>query len=838
MKVSKKPGVLLTGIAATLMLGACGGGYKVKYYPVTGRYFEGVQAKSVYKAFLGSSIGTLNYLSDQEAKNSRHIANFIDSLVMNDEYTVLRRQLAQKVTKNDSDTVFTFDIKPGIKWYTYRGDAYKVAGKEQEVVADDFVKSAEVILNFNNSSKLAYLLEIFLDGAYEYYCYTMMGYLMNQMSAAQASYPASGKTKEGGKAYTIEDLQAGTVTPECKFNYKTLKNQSNELIALQLTNLVSYESKVDVSEINIQADQLADIAAFKRVGVKVGTNAHQLVYTLSSSMPFFPTALTYCPFLPVNRAFYDQQKANFGKKLDNILYCGPYLLTKYQGSEIVYTKNENYYDADKVHIERIEYKVLEDQIADSYTREEFENGRVDGFGLTPADKTGWEKYMTNGDPEHYGYENPYSPYVNARELDEIDSVYAFNVNVNRDPNTYNKDRKNSVVTKEEIMNANRALRIKEVRAMIIDGLALTKYGNVFVDKMGTTSPDQYAINTFIPKGFARDENDRDYVDYYFEAVAGHEGITKDEAEAKWKQQQYAGLEIPDTEEGYQYFKSTYVDSALEAIEKYNAACDAGTLLNDEGEPLTAADKITYPVKLEAYGSSSTQADYKEYEDALYQDLNEKMNGERLDPDIPYTNVDLPKAPAGGYSHFNIVMNTAITQQGAEALAASAGYTLGVVYGWGPDYADPLTYLHCYVDNGDMNTFTGHNADTQSYYLDGGEIAQENISRVYTEMVNEAARQTEDTATRYELFAEAEYYCHTEMYLWRPVHMNTQGWTASVSRAAGYENPNAPYGLAGYKMTGMWVLKDVPQGSARAEARRIQQELKDEAIKGGYIQIYD
>ncbi len=166
--------------------------------------------------------------------------------------------------------------------------------------------------------------------------------------------------------------------------------------------------------------------------------------------------------------------------------------------------------------------------------------------------------------------------------------------------------------------------------------------------------------------------------------------------------------------------------------------------------------------------------------------------------------------------------------------------MGIGMGWGPDYADPLTYYNCYTNKGDMNDFTGHNGDTLSYYVDEatGKIASKKISGEYTKKVNAAKAITEDTSRRYAAFAECEYMLHNDMCLWRPVHMDTQGYTASVSRAAGYENPNSSYGLAAYRLTGMWVLTEVPTAKERQACRALQEERKIVETRKGLIQIFD
>ena len=60
-------------------------------------------------------------------------------------------------------------------------------------------------------------------------------------------------------------------------------------------------------------------------------------------------------------------------------------------------------------------------------------------------------------------------------------------------------------------------------------------------------------------------------------------------------------------------------------------------------------------------------------------------------------------------------------------------------------------------------------------------------------------------------------------------MTSKVWAASFSRACGYENPTAHYGLADHSLVGIWILVDVPTGAERKAARDHQTELKEAAL---------
>ncbi|MFA5762452.1 MAG: hypothetical protein WC931_02575, partial [Bacilli bacterium] len=174
----KKTAFLLAALALVVPLSSCVGPEGDKLY-VTGPYLTGKEAKDTYNAYLGSTMATLNSAKSQSATDVRHIANFVDGLVMNNEYGILERQLASEASHDVNFQNFYFTIKEGIPWYTFDGQEYVAPNNEgidevQYVKADDFVNATQIILNYGNGSEIAYMVTLFVDGAWEYYCYTEM----------------------------------------------------------------------------------------------------------------------------------------------------------------------------------------------------------------------------------------------------------------------------------------------------------------------------------------------------------------------------------------------------------------------------------------------------------------------------------------------------------------------------------------------------------------------------------------------------------------------------------------------------------------------------------------
>jgi len=106
-----------------------------------------------------------------------------------------------------------------------------------------------------------------------------------------------------------------------------------------------------------------EITDFSQVGVKA-TDDYTLVYELEEPADFFLSMVTYNPFCPLSRSFYESLGGKFGgefdgaaesylygKSPDTIAYCGPYRITNFtENSTIVYTLNDTFWDAANANI--------------------------------------------------------------------------------------------------------------------------------------------------------------------------------------------------------------------------------------------------------------------------------------------------------------------------------------------------------------------------------------------------------------------------------------------------------------------------------------------------------
>lgn len=755
-----------------------------------GEYGAGLKFKTTYKSVIGTPPGNMNYLLAPDGSDLQHVANFVDGLVTNDAYGRLVKNLATSVEHEGYQT-FTFKIKKNVPWVDHNGKRARgiVNGKmtELKVTAHDFVHTAKQVLTYANHSNNDFMVAMFVEGAAEYAAITSVDSRMPNASPAV-------------KAAAME---------------KDMKDRFN------LTRTVN-------------ANQLEQIRRFELVGYKA-TDDHTLTIKLTEKAPFFPTMLTYAPFLPSNEAFVAETgmgDKGFGRGNELLLYNGPFTYSKIAGKKVHYKKNPLFHGgrvgedfdtatelvgtAHPVHIEEVIYTVAESGSTEDYTRKLYEAGDIDGFSINSKDNDGWKKYVVgepdadNKFPGSLEYDpndlenkpGPVNDEVNARWYDNIDYTWHMNINLNR-PLDVSATNQKSMLTDLELQNTNRALKIREVRELFVKSFDFPEYnvrhGN---DKIEQT---QHQLNTYVPRGFAIDENNKDYAETYYEVYAEKQGLTVEEATAKLEPGQYAGIYLSNEE-----------------LEPYRLRADKAIELYNENPANTP---ITFPVKIENIGALSlSEKDI----------LTDKFFADVMDARL---NIGLPK----GEVHYDLVVNDKMTSSELFSSTVQAGYAHVVTWGWAPDYGDPLSYLNSYVTNGNMAFAVGTAEAVQGYNLNAAGDALETVPSIlgkYDDLVRLGADEHEDFGERYRLFAEAEYELLNEVNIMVPLYNNGQGWNASLSKAFGYSNPTSSYGLSSNRLINMWILVNPVKRDKRYEVYDKYLKDKDAALLEGLNIIYD
>lgn len=163
---------------------------------------------------------------------------------------------------------------------------------------------------------------------------------------------------EDGLTYTFtlrEGLQWSNGTPltASDFVFSWLKQMSSD--ATNGYNFIMTDYIVNGAEYG------ENKAAAEEVGVKA-VDDRTLEVHLKNPTPYFLYLTTLSMYFPLNEAFVTEQGDNYGIKAENMIYCGPYVITSYDpavGTTMV--KNETYWDAANVAIPNVEVKIIKDQ---------------------------------------------------------------------------------------------------------------------------------------------------------------------------------------------------------------------------------------------------------------------------------------------------------------------------------------------------------------------------------------------------------------------------------------------------------------------------------------------
>lgn len=262
-----------------------------------------------------------------------------------------------------------------------------------------------------------------------------------------------------------------------------------------------YNALVDFDDPNLTADEKPQgtreelLAKFdSTVGVEAVDDL-TVRYTLTQPVPYFESFLVTELFLPNHKEFSDKCGNKFGTSPSNLLYCGAYILDKWQrNKEFVLVKNDNYYDADKVTVKRIILR----KVSDTSTVEMFKRGELTSTSL-------------EGDQvEHYMKDGKWGQYVTLKDKSSVNFWFFMNF-------------------KSENSEFNAFVQNEDFRKALYYGLDRVTIAKLY----NPYGAEDMLINTVSPDEVFIDENGKDYTDYdALKPVKDLGAATYDPAKAK------------------------------------------------------------------------------------------------------------------------------------------------------------------------------------------------------------------------------------------------------------------------------------------------------------------
>lgn len=490
------------------------------------------------------------------------------------------------------------------------------------------------------------------------------------------------------------------------------------------------------------------------VGIKADGN--QLTYTLTGPCGYFDGMTTYSILWPINAEFLESKGSDFGAvEPDSILYNGCYILSSLvPAQEVRFDANPNYYDAKNVFVQHV-VVTYSDGKDPAQNFNMFVNGEVTSTTVNQSLPEVVAKAAELYPDNQYKSMTTATSYWGAFNWDR--QMYA----LYNDPSvsTTSKTDAQKADAKAAILNADfRRAVYAAYSAHAVEAITL-----------GEEHADGVIRNTLVPYTFAMTTDGRSYGSivekYAAELVADYEGIDLNDGHDAWYNPELA---------------KTFAERAKEEL----------------------GDSVSeWPIHIDVpvYAASENQ---KNMQLAMKKSIEDAI-GE-------YVVIDLQFLEGNSSVYYSSFYNQPTGEDNSIDLVFGAG--------WGPDYGDPLTYLHCFdVHDGDMLNYSGINIESQGQSEEQKAVLETLGLNEVQEIVDQATAATGDE--RIELFAKAEAMLLTNGIL-RPY--STSGANISISKVKPFTVGYGLYGQAAYNQVPYFKymqLLDEPVTTAEYEAAK-------------------
>ena len=490
------------------------------------------------------------------------------------------------------------------------------------------------------------------------------------------------------------------------------------------------------------------------VGIKADGN--QLTYTLTGPCGYFDGMTTYTILWPINAEFLESKGSDFGAvEPDSILYNGCYILSSLvPAQEVRFDANPNYYDAKNVFVQHV-VVTYSDGKDPAQQFNMFVNGEVTSTTVNQSLPEVVAKAAELYPDNQYKSMTTATSYWGAFNWDR--QMYA----LYNDPSvsTTSKTDDQKADTKAAILNADfRRAVYAAYSAHAVEAITL-----------GEEHADGVIRNTLIPYTFQTTSDGRAYGSivekYAAELVADYEGIDLNDGHDAWYNPELA---------------KTFAERAKEEL----------------------GDSVSeWPIHIDVpvYAASENQ---KNMQLAMKKSVEDAIGD--------YVVIDLQFLEGNSSVYYSSFYNMPTGEENSIDLVFGAG--------WGPDYGDPLTYLHCFdVHDGDMLNYSGINIESQGQSEEQKAVLETLGLNEVQEIVDQATAATGDE--RIELFAKAEAMLLTNGIL-RPY--STSGANITISKVKPFTVAYGLYGQAAYNQVPYFKymqLLDEPVTAAEYEAAK-------------------
>ena len=193
------------------------------------------------------------------------------------------------------------------------------------------------------------------------------------------------KESNGGKTLTIElrkDAKWSNGDPVTAHDFE-----------FAWKRVVNPETASEYAYIMYDLKNAEDINMGKKDVDELGVKAlddHTLKVELNKPIPYINEMFAFGTFMPQNEKVVKKHGQQYGTTADKTVFNGPFKIEQWRVEDkIQLVKNEDYWDKEAVHLDRVNYKVLKDQQAGASL---YDTGSVDDTVIT-ADQV--DKYEDN-----------------------------------------------------------------------------------------------------------------------------------------------------------------------------------------------------------------------------------------------------------------------------------------------------------------------------------------------------------------------------------------------------------------------------------------------------------
>ncbi len=200
---------------------------------------------------------------------------------------------------------------------------------------------------------------------------------LTQMDADGQAVPAiaeSWETSEDGLTWTFhlrEDAVWSNGTPVTAADFVFAWQRAVDPdVASEYAYMLS-----DIGQIKNAAEIIAGEKDKSELGV-TAVDDYTLQVELNAPVSYFTSLMYFPTYYPVNEEFYESCADTFGTSPETTLSNGAFVLDSYEpaATEFHLTKNEDYYDADRVQLAGLDYQVIQDSQTALMS---FQNGELD-----------------------------------------------------------------------------------------------------------------------------------------------------------------------------------------------------------------------------------------------------------------------------------------------------------------------------------------------------------------------------------------------------------------------------------------------------------------------------